>query len=63
MDNVIWRKSTFSTVNGCVEVAFLEGGFVAVRNSTDRQAPALRFTPLEWQAFVDAVHAGQFDLP
>jgi hypothetical protein len=57
-----WRKSTYSAVNGCVEIAFLDG-FVAVRDSKERQGQALVFTPVEWQAFIDGVRDGQFDLP
>jgi hypothetical protein len=58
----VWQKSTYSTVNGCVEVAFLDG-LVAVRDSKDRQAQTLRFTPGEWRAFIDGVRDGEFDLP
>jgi hypothetical protein len=58
----VWRKSTYSAVNGCVEIAFLDG-MVAVRDSKSQQGRALVFTPVEWQAFVDGVRDGQFDLP
>jgi hypothetical protein len=60
--DAVWRKSTYSTVNGCVEIAFLDG-LVAVRDSKDRQAKALTFTPVEWRAFIDGVRDGEFDLP
>jgi ABC-type amino acid transport substrate-binding protein len=60
--DAIWRKSTYSAVNGCVEIAFLDG-LVAVRDSKDRQGQALVFTPVEWRAFIDGVRDGQFDLP
>jgi Domain of unknown function (DUF397) len=60
--DAIWRKSTYSTVNGCVEVAFMDG-LVAVRDSKDRQAQTLMFTPVEWRAFIDGARDGQFDLP
>ena len=58
----VWRKSTYSSVNGCVEIAFLDG-VVAVRDSKDRQGQALIFTPVEWRAFIDGVRDGQFDRP
>ena len=40
-----WRTSTFSGGNGsCVEVASNLPGIIAVRDSKDRQGPALVFT-------------------
>jgi hypothetical protein len=57
----MWRKSTYSANNGCVEVALLSGR-VAVRDSKQPSGPVLAFTPVEWQAFVDAIRHGEFDL-
>jgi Domain of unknown function (DUF397) len=57
-----WRKSTRSGCNGCVEVAFVEGG-VAVRDSKDRSGPMLVFGPHEWMAFIAATRNGEFELP
>jgi hypothetical protein len=59
-----WRKSSFSGSNGggCVEVARNVPGVVAVRDSKDRQGPALVFTPGEWRAFLDGVRAAEFDV-
>lgn len=56
-----WRKSTFSSGGGCVEVA--DGGpVVHVRDSKDRGAgPVLSFDPDAWAAFLAGVRAGQFD--
>jgi hypothetical protein len=62
LGGVVWRKSTYSALNGCVEIAFVDG-LVAVRDSTDPQGGALIFTPVEWQAFLDGVRDGQFDPP
>ena len=57
-----WFKSSFSGVSGnCVEIAVLADG-VAVRDSKDPAGPALRFTPMEWLAFLAGVRAGEFDL-
>jgi hypothetical protein len=58
-----WRTSTFSGGNGsCVEVASNLPGIIAVRDSKDRQGPALVFTPDEWTAFLAGVRADQFHL-
>ncbi len=58
-----WRKSTYSANNGCVEVAFIDDGGVAIRDSKNRQGPVLQFGSAEWEAFVGGVHRGEFDLP
>jgi hypothetical protein len=58
-----WRTSTFSGGNGsCVEVASNLPGIIAVRDSKDRQGPALVFTPDEWNAFLAGVRAAEFHL-
>jgi hypothetical protein len=58
-----WRKSTFSTTNGCVEVA-MAGDRIAVRDSKQRgSGPVLEFTAAEWDAFLGGVRDGEFDLP
>ena len=57
-----WRKSTLSTTNGCVEVAFV-GDRIAVRDSKDRgRGPVLEFDRVEWNAFLGGVRGGEFDL-
>lgn len=44
----VWRKSTRSNERGtCVEVADLNNGGRAVRDSKDPTGPALRFTAAE----------------
>jgi hypothetical protein len=62
LSRAVWRKSTLSHTNGCVEVAFVEDR-VAVRDSKDRGGPVLVFTPFEWEAFVGGVRDGEFDSP
>ena len=57
-----WRKSRRSNGQGaCVEVAFLDDGQVAVRDSKDGgQGPALVFTAAEWDAFAGGMADGEF---
>lgn len=57
-----WRKSSFSSVAECVEVAVLEDGRIGVRNSNDPEGGVvLAFTRAEIDAFVKGVKAGEFD--
>jgi Domain of unknown function (DUF397) len=57
-----WVKSSLSFANNnCVEVCALPGADVGVRNSRDREGPALRFTQGEWAAFIGGARAGEFD--
>lgn len=48
-----WRKSSRSAGQGaCVEVATNIPGVVAVRDSKDKDGPALVFTREDWQDFL-----------
>jgi hypothetical protein len=60
-----WRKSARSGPTGgnCVEVAFLTGGDVALRNSRQPDGPALIFTMAEWDAFLGGARDGEFGSP
>ena len=60
LSRAVWRKSTRSGTNGGVEVA-LDTAEVAVRDSKDRNGPALVFTAHEWDAFLAGVRNGEFD--
>lgn len=48
-----WRKSSYSSDNGgeCVETAS-GGGFVVVRDTTNRDGGALSFTARAWREFL-----------
>ena len=56
-----WQKASASGTNGCVEVAPLPGGGVAVRDSKDTAGPVLSFTRHEWVSFLDGLDKGEFD--
>ncbi|MFI7670499.1 DUF397 domain-containing protein [Nocardia sp. NPDC049526] len=59
-----WFKSRRSEAGkDCVEVAFLDGGHVGMRDSKNPTGPALVFTPGEWDAFTAGVNDGEFDRP
>ncbi|MCF6524254.1 DUF397 domain-containing protein [Streptomyces sp. JJ36] len=62
LQGVAWRKSRRSNPSGnCVELAELEGGGVAVRNSRHPSGPALIYTPAEITAFIQGAKDGDFD--
>lgn len=63
MLTMAWQKSSFSSGNtdNCVEVRLVAGG-VEVRHSQDPDGPTLTYTTGEWDAFVNGVRDGQFDI-
>jgi Domain of unknown function (DUF397) len=56
-----WRKAAASGGGGCVELAPLQDGGVAVRDSKDAAGPMLRFNRHEWVSFLDGLGKGEFD--
>jgi hypothetical protein len=62
LGTVTWRKSRASNPSGdCIEVAALDSGAVAVRNSRDPEGPALVYTRAEIAAFIRGAKDGEFD--
>jgi uncharacterized protein DUF397 len=61
MEMLDWRKASASNANGCVEVAPLPEGGVAVRDSKDPAGAILSFTRREWTAFLDGLDKGEFE--
>ena len=59
-----WRKSSRSNGasggNGCVEVAFLPGEQVALRDTKDRSRTPHIYPATDWHTFLSAIRAGQF---
>jgi len=63
LSDATWHKSSLSgSDHNCVEVAFLSGGAVAVRNSNHPDAGTVVFTTTEWAAFIGGVKNHEFDL-
>ncbi|MBF6302735.1 DUF397 domain-containing protein [Nocardia amamiensis] len=59
-----WFKSVRSgEADACVEVAWLEGSHVGVRDSKNPAGPALVFTPGAWDAFAAGVQENEFAGP
>ncbi|GAA1185171.1 DUF397 domain-containing protein [Streptomyces hebeiensis] len=58
-----WTKSSYSGGNGaCVEVRSPVVQCIAVRDSKAPAGPALAFVPSSWNAFVQEMNKGAFDL-
>jgi hypothetical protein len=57
-----WMMSSRSTGNGgsCVE-ARRHADLIEVRNSKDPHTVTVRFTPEEWDSFLDGAKKGEFD--
>ncbi|MFX4295011.1 MULTISPECIES: DUF397 domain-containing protein [Streptomyces] len=56
-----WLSAPDGPQDEKVEIAYLEGGAVAMRNSAD-PGTVLRFTAAEWEAFVLGARDGEFDI-
>ncbi|MGH3865379.1 MAG: DUF397 domain-containing protein [Pseudonocardiaceae bacterium] len=63
LSTAAWRTSSFSNGNSglCVEVAPLDDGRTAVRNSNHPEAGVVLFTRAEMDAWIRGVKAGEFD--
>jgi hypothetical protein len=62
LSHAVWRKSSWSEANGCVEVAFVEDQ-VGVRDSKDPNGPVLVFSTQEWASLLGKIRNGELELP
>lgn len=63
VSNAVWITSRACNNSACVQVAYLPGGMVALRDSKHVTKPAHVFDHEEWAAFITGVKAGEFDVP
>lgn len=63
LEGVRWFKSSASSTGGCVEIAHLPSGGVAVRDTKDRSKTPHVYTAHEWECFLIGAKNGEFDLP
>jgi hypothetical protein len=63
LSNARWVRSRACSSDGCVEVAHLGGGGVAIRDSKNTHNAAHVFESQEWAAFIAGVKNGEFDIP
>jgi hypothetical protein len=56
-----WIRSRACSADGCVEVAHLSDGMVALRDSKDPGQAAHLFDRQEWAAFIAGAKNGEFD--
>lgn len=63
-DDLHWFKATASnSAEGCVEIAHLPGGGVAVRHSQHPDGAVIRYSAHEWDCFLAGARGGEFDRP
>jgi Domain of unknown function (DUF397) len=59
--DLTWHRSSACADRSCAEVA-TEGDYVYVRDGKVPDVAILRFTRAEWEAFLDGVKLGDFDM-
>lgn len=60
VDELVWRKSSRSWRDECVEVAEA-GGSAAVRDSKNPRGAQLRIAAGRWQSFLVQIKGGHYD--
>lgn len=62
ISDVTWLAAPGAKQEDRIEIAYLDGGAVALRNPADPNGTVLRYTAAEWDAFMSGVHDGEFDV-
>ncbi|GAA4905453.1 uncharacterized protein DUF397 [Stackebrandtia albiflava] len=58
-----WRRTTnLDGSPGKLEIGFADNGLVALRYADEPDGTILIYTPEEWDAFVEGVKDGEFDI-
>jgi hypothetical protein len=63
VNSLRWFKSSASSAQGCVEIAHLPNGGVALRDSKDISKAPHVYNRHEWECFLIGAKNGEFDLP
>jgi hypothetical protein len=56
-----FKAAASDSANGCVEIAYLPDGGVALGDTKDPGSPVHVFTAYEWACFLDGARKGEFD--
>jgi hypothetical protein len=64
LQDAAWFKSSASSgTGGCLEVAFLADGRVAIRDNEDVPNPPFIVSQHVWHCWLDGAKKGEFDIP
>ena len=62
MSEMVWRKSSYTVRDECVEIAEA-GGSAAIRDSKNPHGAQLRVPTGSWRSFLAGIKAGGYDRP
>jgi hypothetical protein len=58
-----WERTTHEDgTPAALEIGYADNGLVALRMAEDPEGDILIYTPSEWEAFVEGVRDGEFDI-
>ena len=58
-----WERTTHEDgTPAALEIGYADNGLVALRMAEDPEGDVLIYTPSEWEAFVEGVRDGEFDI-
>jgi len=58
-----WERTTHEDgTPAALEIGYADNGLVALRMAEEPEGDILIYTPSEWEAFVDGVRDGEFDI-